>query len=367
MRNAIRQVSLGLRSAAIVCGSIAVTATPVTALQVSCPTCRIELERVATLGQFGDSVLFAGLPQVQEDGSGGFLVVAVPTYPDRILRYDRAGRLLETIGRAGDGPGEFRLIIGVEVGQGDSIFVADYFRRITVLTPSGQLVRTFRLPAAPRELSELSGGQLAVAGMSYTPEHIGYPVQLLDRTTGAAVAMGAVNPTVPLDRRSADDLRLTAAADGTFWSGHTTAYILERWSLTGERLQRIAPELEWFPPRGRGPRQALDHADQPTRPLPWLSGIAAEDDILWVAIATAARDWSEALARSRDDATRNGTHDGVIHALDAHSGGILAELRMAERPSGMTSTGLLVTLREVPPGLIVIDLWRPRLIRGPQP
>lgn len=350
-----------------VCAGLAFAFLTDPAFGTQCRDCRIELKKVATLGTWEDSVSFTGIPQIQEDGRGGFLVVAFATYPDRVLWYSGNGALRGTIGRHGEGPGEFSLITDVAVGRGDTVFIADYNRRISVLAPapSLQYVRSFTVPATPRDLVELSGGELGVAGMRYTAEHVGFPVQLLDRDGRGATAMGAIDPIVRPDMRSTDDRRLAAARDGTLWSAHTTAYVIERWSVEGELLQRIAPNLEWFPARGPSPRQPEDHAERPpTRPEPLISGIALGADVLWVALWTADRDWSEGRARATDP-TRNSVRDGLIHAVDPRSGQILAELR-TPRPGYMTSTGLIASLREVPSGLIEIDLWRPRLVRAPQ-
>ena len=59
------------------------------------------------------------------------------------------GTILWTAGRAGDGPGEFRLIETLGVGPGDSVWVYDYgLRRFTILTLDGGTARTAPLGGA---------------------------------------------------------------------------------------------------------------------------------------------------------------------------------------------------------------------------
>ena len=71
-----------------------------------------------------------------------------------IRMFSPTGSLLWSAGRAGDGPGEYRLIESLGVGPGDSIWVFDYgLRRFTILTIDGGVVRTLPL-----------GGELSAVG-----------------------------------------------------------------------------------------------------------------------------------------------------------------------------------------------------------
>jgi hypothetical protein len=60
--------------------------------------------------------------------------------------FDGEGRFQSASGRRGDAPGEYRQIIALGYGPGDSIWVFDYGnRRFTVLTDAGEVVRTLTL------------------------------------------------------------------------------------------------------------------------------------------------------------------------------------------------------------------------------
>ena len=63
--------------------------------------------------------------------------------------FDAKGRLLRTVGRTGSGPGEFRGIVSILLGPGDSVHVIDEnLRRRTVFDPG--LLRTARTASVPR-------------------------------------------------------------------------------------------------------------------------------------------------------------------------------------------------------------------------
>lgn len=63
--------------------------------------------------------------------------------------YDAAGRHRRTVGRAGDGPGEFRAMESLDRSAGDTIHTYDYLlRRLTTITPDGGLIGSRGLRAA---------------------------------------------------------------------------------------------------------------------------------------------------------------------------------------------------------------------------
>lgn len=65
----------------------------------------------------------------------------------RLYRFDFEGAVLDSIGRHGEGPGEFRGISGIAVLPGDSILVEDYvLRRSSVFGPVGRFARSLSRP-----------------------------------------------------------------------------------------------------------------------------------------------------------------------------------------------------------------------------
>jgi hypothetical protein len=63
-----------------------------------------------------------------------------------VLVYDEAGALIRTLGRTGDGPGEFRSIGSLVAMPGDSLGVYDpLLRRLSVFSPAGDLGRVLSL------------------------------------------------------------------------------------------------------------------------------------------------------------------------------------------------------------------------------
>lgn len=103
----------------------------------------ILLSHVAELNDDTASVI--GRPSwVGEGPAGSFFVL---DGSDRDVKlYDVTGRRIGTIGRAGDGPGEFGFLLAAEY-LGDSLVAYDFARGMaTVFSPSGAPDRTIRFP-----------------------------------------------------------------------------------------------------------------------------------------------------------------------------------------------------------------------------
>jgi hypothetical protein len=105
--------------------------------------------------------------------SDGRIVVA-NSGTQELRFYDAAGRYLSRAGGNGEGPGEFRSIIGLQVAAGDTILVYDgSLARITYFDPEGSLARTTRVtgersgPAMAFQLLR-DGSLVVVTGVAFT-------------------------------------------------------------------------------------------------------------------------------------------------------------------------------------------------------
>ncbi|MEO5800386.1 MAG: hypothetical protein ABIZ70_06320 [Gemmatimonadales bacterium] len=88
--------------------------------------------------------------------------VLVSDFQEKLLKLvDFAGKKVETVGRQGDGPKEYRSAFSLLHIAGDSILVYDAFGRRTLrLSPLGEIVRTERIPE-----TMFTGGMSAPSGI----------------------------------------------------------------------------------------------------------------------------------------------------------------------------------------------------------
>jgi hypothetical protein len=123
---------------------------------------------------------------------GRIVVASAGTHEIRI--YGADGRLLRVVGRAGEGPGEFRAPFWLGRLGGDSIAVWDAaLRRFSVFTPAGEFVRGVSPSGLqgvfPKAVGVLPGGRFVLA--SSTSSQVLPPPGQARRDTAAFVVIDA--------------------------------------------------------------------------------------------------------------------------------------------------------------------------------
>ena len=153
------------------------------------------------------------------------VIVAPVVREHRLQFFDATGKPLSSLGRTGEGPGEFRILgSGISGWIADTLWVYDVgLRRVTLVSPNRKVLRLFVVPGsvtsaknpkllAPATLSAMTSAQSLVFGTSRetsVPEWVGAP----NGTTGSFMRtdsagrlvkfLGASLPiTVPCARRT---------------------------------------------------------------------------------------------------------------------------------------------------------------------
>ncbi len=142
----------------------------------------------------------------------GHIYVA-PDLGQHVLHFDGDGRLVQLIGRAGEGPGEFRMPFRIGL-LGDSLWVYDpSLARITLFRPDG----TFgRLLATQDRLLRL-GTRFLAHGVFGDGRIVGAPTYRMGRRGGAGlIPVMAVSPSLGGPSPSVDTLALVFEADVRF-------------------------------------------------------------------------------------------------------------------------------------------------------
>lgn len=88
----------------------------------------------------GESFYFGTITDVAPAADGRIYGADADAGHVKVLTPD--GRLIDTLGRKGEGPGEFQRLSQLTLGRGDSLYVLDAGRRrVSVFAPSGRLAR----------------------------------------------------------------------------------------------------------------------------------------------------------------------------------------------------------------------------------
>ncbi len=109
------------------------------------PQVSIKLFRtIGDLNTEDENLAFNSPSDVAMDGEGNIYIL--DTSNQRIQKFDPAGEYLATIGRKGQGPGEFNYPRSLDIdGQGNLYVLDPFVNKIQVLSPQGKEERTIRV------------------------------------------------------------------------------------------------------------------------------------------------------------------------------------------------------------------------------
>ena len=322
----------------------------------TCSECRIVVEPYLTLG--GDPSPGIGSPFfcMARDALGRFWVAG--TSERDIGVYSADGKLVRTLGRLGQGPGEFRTMSHI-LSRGQTVSVLDPGNlRETVYDMEFNVVRTIPLPAYVNAAVTFDDSLSLYNINLWTPDKVGYTLHLVDRTGRVVLSLGydgkVVRRDLPVGYRS-----LAAASGGGFWAARTTEYELEKWTIAGERRLSIARSVPWF--------RAHDGTAL-TPPLPWITAIWEDSEgLLWVAIHVAAPDWERAAVMRGDllvnVSDHNAFYDTILEVIDIQRREVLASTRVDPWLRQPLGGGLIASYKEDEMGWPFVHLWRIRLDR----
>ncbi len=112
------------------------------------PPTTIEMEEAWRIGGEDDDEIFGVITDIIADDEGNFYMLDAQL--NEIKVYSEDGKYLRTIGREGEGPGEFRGAFSMFRVPGGNLGVLQAFpSKIIVLTPEGDPAGEFPLPEAP--------------------------------------------------------------------------------------------------------------------------------------------------------------------------------------------------------------------------
>jgi hypothetical protein len=312
----------------------------------------IRLEPMITLGaEEGDGAL-ATWPRVSPRHPLGYRVLvpqpgSVPSLP---VVYDDSGTFLGTLGSRGDSIHNMVEPLFARIGPGDSIWVFDGARRVVVLSPERQLVRSFPLPVSPWDAVVLSGGRIAV-----TPAMFGQPLPwfLLDNTGNVIRQVGESDALVPSPRR------IIAGQDGTVWTiAMTHQWRLEQWDMIGNRLKQFTAAPSWFTPHDALTAPGPDRPPQAAVQDGWVD----TDGRLWIVGKAPDPDWREGVGPTVDGAApitdADRAYDTVVEVRDGTTGALLAEARFDGAYPFIAEAGVLMRVRTTAAGWHLAELAR---------
>lgn len=343
MRNAVSAVAL--LGFGVLCEAAAQEGTQVTSVAPCVDSCGLTLEVYREYGEAD------GLAMIEADWVRGWLDESERMYiagatAGHVLVFGPGGSFLRRIGRPGSGPGELEHVTSLVV-LGDGLFSTLDRQRGMILTFdwTGALQNETRARGwSPQGIRTIHvEGPLAVHHADLrTPDLIGYPLHLVNLENGEVEeSFGSL--TGEYDLQTGLNHVIAGGPGRGVWMAERYAYRVELWE-SNRLLRLLRRDVEWFPEL----RPADRSHGWDERPSTVIAGMAADDSLLWLAIAIADEQWEEG-ARYRDQSR---SYDTIVEVIDWKEGRVVGSGRFDEDYVHWVRPGMLGRLMLTPDGSV---------------
>ena len=176
---------------------------------------KLDLEEELRIGKEGDEqTQFFRVRDVRADSRGNIYVLDTRNF--RVQVFDPSGKYLRTIGRNGQGPGEFEMPSILRLG-GDSgnIYVLDRFRRVSLFDAQGIYIRSVSIDGATTFFEPASGtGVYALVNTGSDEDLTSYHALCLVSGDGKTQKVLAQFPyTIHMERRDGGTLSVVTGME----------------------------------------------------------------------------------------------------------------------------------------------------------
>lgn len=297
----------------------------------------LELEELWRVGGDDDEVLFGVITDVIADKDGNFYLLDAQL--NEIQVYAPDGEYLRTIGREGEGPGEFRGAFNLMMLPSGNIGVLQAFpSKIVGLTPDGEPADAFTLPATEDAgfkvlfMAQNAGEDLGIVYGFNQPSEAGFTqvsvLSLFDSTAGnerrlhsQASGMDAANPVIAETEWDSFRNRWAAGPDGRVYAAvEFGQYSINVWNPDGKLSHVIRREYPSHVRTDEHKKDLLEIYKGFTRQIPipnikyevedaWnpVQRLFARDDgSLWVATSNGSIDQPEGVVGGFDVFDKDG-------------------------------------------------------------
>ncbi|TVP43049.1 MAG: 6-bladed beta-propeller [Gemmatimonadales bacterium] len=325
--------------------------------------CLIRAERVITFGE-KTGPGYVGTPIGVVERSDGTWVLADREDQNRLKVFGADGSFLRSVGRAGDGPGEFRTINHLGLLDGDTIEVYDLgglrIQRFGPRFEPGSITRVPEFHAA--SMARTTDGRRVVNAVVALPSGIGLPLHLLSEDGQILASFGSEPPIE--DLRASHRRHFSLTPRETAWATPHTEYRLEEWSWEGRRLRTLVRNAPWLTRDG----DLLLSPDGV--PNPWVRAIREDrEGRLWVVALVPGTDWESGVGPQEQFTgevltginNMERAFDTIIEVIDPDSGRILGSQRLSMPVQGFVDDGRVYAVEITPIGDYRISVWELKL------
>lgn len=203
----------------------------------------LELEKDLVLGsESNENFLFYRVWDVQIDSQGNIYVL--DSGASRIQKYDKKGTYIQTIGRQGQGPGEFERPIFLYLDKKDFLYVSD-MRKIHIFNPEGKYHDSIKIPFFYMDMASDGKDRVVVTGRITNEKVHDLGVMIVGRN-GEGETKVAQFPGIPMHSNGttishdySPELRFSSKKNDGFVYGYNREYKLYVSDWTGKIIMQI--------------------------------------------------------------------------------------------------------------------------------
>jgi len=230
---------------------------------------RIVFKEELSIGSIeGDeNYMFSDMICFNTDEDGNFYVSDME--PPRIQKYSHEGKYLLTIGRPGQGPGEFRSLSVVRFDKDDNLYICDVTgRKISFFSKEGEFLKQIKMPGVYENLYINSKGLMVADKYEQVPAENALTMfstyELLDEEFIPLVELHKIKREMSLPGRDLSSRTqilanminlmvyqpqqfLTLAKNDFIYFGHPDKYEINIYSPEGKLVKKITRDYEPVP------------------------------------------------------------------------------------------------------------------------
>ncbi|MDT8341432.1 MAG: hypothetical protein RQ751_07965 [Longimicrobiales bacterium] len=335
------------------------------AIAPPCDTCGLVLERMGELGDSGVTASTSGDAMFHPCGVSAIgdtiLASARPVGGGEIQLFTLDGVWLRSVGRPGQGPGEFgRDLRVIPTESGGAVVVDRALSRVTVFRADWQVERVFHLETRPDAHVIGSEGDLFVHSKPH-PSEPGPVVRFsrVDLETGEVfpIVDGVVVSRLP-ELRDLDEWKMAAFPDAAFVAAQMWEYVITVFDRDGSAILTVARDAKWMPKQNID-AEFLEGMGE-THPVPPVIRALHTDAAgnLWVYILVPDAAWRPWPSRRSGPRWATATYDTRVEIIDLGSRRVLASGRFDEVIAPVCGSNYSFTVRETAEGDNVIALLK---------
>jgi len=352
--------------ASLVANAIGAQAVSISS-EVSCASCRIQRDSVVTLGAPNGEGLDSYIAAVTRGVDGHTFVATVSGA--EIAMFDPRGRFAGHIGRAGEGPGEFRRVTKIIADADGHVHVFDArLVRHSVFRRDGTLVKATGLPVTRfTDAAILRDGSMVFSGGTSDRAYAGYALTQLDSAEHIVRRADEVTRLSAPSRWILERSLSIGQRTGRLVVAHPNEFVVDLYDAALHRVLRLEREAAWFEaPSLNDPERSDGMFDVP----PTSRVLAAWEDaagLIWIVAIIRSKEWEPRTLRPGERITPDSPlstrprYETVIEVIDIAAKRVLARERSVRK--GNFSDGYEWQLLEAADGTQRLVGWHLRLER----